>query len=261
MGETLYASFGDPSLAEKAAGALLDYGVKKDDLSLVLHESSARAFDDRATREYAVEDVNAGRADMPVEDVTGRTDVPVTVPPYVGLESNATSASGFSGYAPSAGSGVGALATPAAPARSDLDPMLDDENEGLERDAKSGLSTTTPADAEAGALKGAGVGLGLGVIAGLASLFIPGVGLVTGSGMLAAAIGAAAGTTVAGAVAGGVVGYLKDQGVPEEAVSRYQGDIERGGAVIAVRLPSGKVDEATARQVLAKYSANNVALY
>jgi hypothetical protein len=79
--------------------------------------------------------------------------------------------------------------------------------------------------------------------------------------MLAAAIGAAAGTTVAGAVAGGVVGYLKDQGVPEEAVGRYQGDIERGGAVIAVRLPSGKVDEATAREVLAKYSANNVSLY
>jgi hypothetical protein len=142
--------------------------------------------------------------------------------------------------------------------------MADDDadaSEDLERAAKTGLSTTTPVDAEVGALKGAGVGLGLGVIAGLASLFVPGVGLVTGAGALAAAIGAAAGTTVAGAVAGGVVGYLKDQGVPEEAVSRYQGDLDKGGAMIAVRLPSGKVDEAAARQVLLKYSANNVAVY
>src|SRR2546421_12371956 len=31
----IYASFSDPHLAEKAAGALLDYGVRTDDLSLI----------------------------------------------------------------------------------------------------------------------------------------------------------------------------------------------------------------------------------
>ena len=41
----LYASFADASLAEKAAGALLDYGVKQEDISLVAHENHA------ATRE------------------------------------------------------------------------------------------------------------------------------------------------------------------------------------------------------------------
>ncbi|MCC6728473.1 MAG: hypothetical protein IT208_03955 [Chthonomonadales bacterium] len=35
MSDTLYAQFADPSLAERAAGALLDYGVRKGDLSLL----------------------------------------------------------------------------------------------------------------------------------------------------------------------------------------------------------------------------------
>ena len=35
----LYASFADASLAEKAAGALLDYGVRQEDISLVAHDN------------------------------------------------------------------------------------------------------------------------------------------------------------------------------------------------------------------------------
>jgi hypothetical protein len=35
MGQTLYAAFADASLAEKAAGALLDHGVRNEDISLV----------------------------------------------------------------------------------------------------------------------------------------------------------------------------------------------------------------------------------
>ena len=110
--------------------------------------------------------------------------------------------------------------------------------------AKTGLSTTTPRDARVGATKGAGIGLGVGVLAGLASLFIPGIGLVLGGGALAAAIGAAVGTTVAGAVAGGVYGYLKDQGVPEAAATAFTQTLEQGGAILTVHVPSGNVDRA-----------------
>ena len=39
MPETIYASFADATLCEQAAGALLDYGVRKDDISLVSHDS------------------------------------------------------------------------------------------------------------------------------------------------------------------------------------------------------------------------------
>jgi hypothetical protein len=35
MKNTIYASFSDPKLAEKAAGALVDHGLKEEDLSLI----------------------------------------------------------------------------------------------------------------------------------------------------------------------------------------------------------------------------------
>ena len=39
MAETIYASFADATLCEQAAGALIDYGVRKEDVSLVSHDS------------------------------------------------------------------------------------------------------------------------------------------------------------------------------------------------------------------------------
>ena len=127
--------------------------------------------------------------------------------------------------------------------------------------AKHGLSTTTPEDAGSGAVKGAGIGLGLGAVAAIASLFIPGVGLVTGAGALATALGGAALTAGAGAIAGGVTGYLKDQGVPGEAAQRYHGAVENGGALLAIHVPSGKVEQAEAEQIVAKYGGADVSTY
>jgi len=179
--DTLYASFADVDLAQKAAGALLDHGVEKDHLSLVSHMGGEH-----------------------------------------------------------------------------LD--TDDDDDVVEN-AKSGISTTTSGDAASGAMKGAGVGLGIGALAALASLFIPGFGLVTGGGALAMALGAAAGTTAAGAVAGGVAGYLVDQGVPEAAAVDYEKALEHGGAIIAVSLPSNDVSRTDAEQILNKYQATNISSY
>ncbi|MDQ6781283.1 MAG: hypothetical protein M3Z37_09070 [Candidatus Eremiobacteraeota bacterium] len=124
--------------------------------------------------------------------------------------------------------------------------------------AKGGVSTTTGRDAASGAVKGAGIGAGVGTIAVLASLFIPGLGLVTGAGALATALAAAAGTAAAGAAAGAVTGYLKDQGVPADVAVQYQSAITNGGSVIALTLPSGGVDLRAAEEVLAKYQAQNI---
>lgn len=179
--ETLYASFADVALAQKAAGALLDHGVEKDHMSLVSH---------------------------------------------MGGES-----------------------------------LEDDDDHDVVETAKSGISTTTAGDAASGAMKGAGVGLGIGALAALASLFIPGFGLVTGGGALAMALGAAAGTTAAGAVAGGVAGYLVDQGVPEAAAVDYEKALEHGGAIIAISLPSNDVSRTDAEQILNKYQATNLSSY
>lgn len=181
MRETLYASFVNYGDAQKASGALLDRGLRPEDLS--------------------------------------------------------------------------AVATPSA-----HDDIVHDSAR-LEHGAKTGMTTTTGNDAAAGAAKGAGIGAAVGAAALVASLFVPGVGLVTGGGALATALGALAGTTAAGAAVGAVAGYLKDQGVPADVATRYEDAVTRGGAIIAVALPSAGVDRASAEGILLKYGANDVNCY
>lgn len=181
MQETLYASFSDYKKAQQASGALLDQGVRPEDLSVVATSGD--------------------------EDGSAR------------------------------------------------DP------EGLERSAKTGVTTTTGGDAAKGAAKGAGIGIAVGAAAVVASLFIPGLGLVTGAGALATALAALAGTTAAGAAVGAIAGYLKDQGVPHDVATRYEDAVRRGGALIAVALPSDDVDRAIAQDTLLKYEANDLNSY
>ena len=121
--------------------------------------------------------------------------------------------------------------------------------------AKHGLTTTTGADAAYGATKGLAFGAGLGMLGVLASLLVPGVGLVVGAGALATAL---AGSAAAGAAAGGIVGYLKDQGMGGDVAAAYHERIEAGGAVLALHLPAADLDERTAESLLAKYGAAGV---
>lgn len=123
--------------------------------------------------------------------------------------------------------------------------------------AEGGITTTTGADAAAGAAKGAGVGLVAGALAALASLLIPGFGLVNGGGAMATALAAAAGTTAAGALAGGVTGYMQDQGVDKQLAVDYEAALKNGGAVIEVMAPSKEVSTADIQQILTKYGAMN----
>ncbi len=119
--------------------------------------------------------------------------------------------------------------------------------------AKSGITTTTMADAEIGAAKGAGIGLAAGTLAALAAVLIPGVGLVIGGGALALALGGVAGATAAGAVAGGVTGYLKDQGVSPSHTETYDAVLRAGGALVTVSPTNEKVDCDEICDILAKY--------
>lgn len=224
----LYASFADASTGEKAAGALLDFGVRQEDISLVAN------------------------------DQYGTTRQAGTIP---------NDSAGFAGV----GASTGAFGTEGTAAgygtAGDLNPL--DKGgpdsyaaEGdVETAAKHGISTTTPEDAGAGAVKGTGIGLGVGILASLAALTIPGFGLVLGGGALAAALGATALTAGAGAIAGGATGYLKEQGVPADAAERYHGVVTNGGAVLSLNIPSGKVDQATAESILAKYGASDLNAY
>ena len=253
----LYASFADASLAEKAAGALLDYGVRQEDISVVANDQYGQTRESHLTQHgdaayaapgtyadsgaYGAEGTSAGYGTGMGADVgtTGRN---------VAVYDNPTSA------APTTMSGdlnpLDRGGTDTAAAQGDV-----------ETAAKHGISTTTPEDAGQGAVKGTGIGLGVGILASLAALTIPGVGLVLGGGALAAAFGATALTAGAGAIAGGATGYLKEQGIPADAAERYQGTVTGGGAVLSLNIPSGKVDQATAESVLSKYGAADVNAY
>ncbi len=119
--------------------------------------------------------------------------------------------------------------------------------------AERGITTTTGADAAMGAAKGAGIGLGIGALAALASVMVPGIGLVVGGGALAMALGGAAATTAAGAITGSVAGYLQDQGVPDDIAGVAESSIQAGGAFLSILVPSGDVQQGLAMSILAKY--------
>jgi hypothetical protein len=121
--------------------------------------------------------------------------------------------------------------------------------------AKHGLTTTTGADAAMGAAKGLSFGMGLGILGAIATLFVPGVGLVVGGGALASII---ASTAAAGAATGGVVGFLKDQGMGDEVAATYHARVAAGGAVLSLQVPTGNITEIEAESLLVKYGAVGV---
>ncbi len=264
----LYATFADAALAEKAAGALLDFGVRKEDLSLVANEShgdvrgsggmtqtnlggTADTLGNRAGHDTASAGNRLAQAgDRVAGAVTGAVGATGASANYQAAgnmrEGMADTHANIAGADANSGATVGgAMGT----------------GDSTNMAAKHGISTTTPEDAGQGAVKGTEIGLGLGILAAAAALLVPGVGLVIGGGALATALGGTALAAGAGAVAGGVTGYLKDQGVPGEAVQHYQTAVENGGAILSVNIPSGNVDQAGAEQVLAKYGASNLNAY
>jgi len=206
MSVQIHAIFDQPGDAERAGGALLDYGVKAEYLTIIQPYVEERS----ATTYQAV-------------DAATKSPTPADAPNSVYEE------------VPYEG--------------------LDVEEDGTETDyeAKHSISVTTAGDAGIGAVKGAGWGFGLGTVAALTALFIPGVGLVIGSGALAIALAGAVATTGAGAVAGAVTGYLKDQGFEDTETQRFVDVVSNGGAVLSVLLPAGGLEPAVAWEIIEKY--------
>ncbi len=301
MANTLYAAFADAAMAEKAAGALLDHGVKAEDLSLVQHESrynmpTTVADDTGVTPRYAEGEMTGATVDSPGVMGTGVYNPPAD---EVGMsrsnmdmdrDMNTSEVTPSMTNSTAYNEGVTRDTTDEdfqverndaeydrenASVSSSNSPTSYDDNtvreEGKddevndtyksEKAAKQGISTTTAADAGHAAITGGAVGLGVGAIAAVASLLIPGFGLVVGAGALATAIGGMVATTGAGAVVGGVTGFLKDQGVEEHVAQRYGETVTGGGAILAVNVPSNDIDEAKARELLEKYGASNVNTY
>ena len=147
------------------------------------------------------------------------------------------------------------LAGPSHQARFQIE---NDDLERFEKKVKYGVTTTTAADARRGAADGAGVGLVVGALAALASVFIPGVGIVVGGGALATALVAAFATGVSGAAVGGVTGYIRDLGVKGEAAQKFERVIADEGCVVAVRLPGAGKLEVKVLGIFEKYNAGEI---
>lgn len=108
-----------------------------------------------------------------------------------------------------------------------------------------------------GALVGAGAGgiLGgsLGLLAGIGTLAIPGIGpLIAAGPLLATLSGLAAGVAV-----GGISGALVGMGISESDARSYEGKLRGGNVLIAVHTESREAQIA-AREVLERYGAHDI---
>jgi hypothetical protein len=90
--------------------------------------------------------------------------------------------------------------------------------------------TKAPEGAATGASAGGVIGGTLGLLAGIGTLAIPGLGPFIAAGPIMAAL---AGLGVGGAV-GGIVGALVGMGIPEYEAKRYEGRVKEGGILLSV---------------------------
>ncbi|HTZ69186.1 MAG TPA: hypothetical protein VMB71_00910 [Acetobacteraceae bacterium] len=98
--------------------------------------------------------------------------------------------------------------------------------------------------AGAGAAAGGIIGGGVGLMAGVGSLAIPGLGPIVAAGWLLATLtGAGVGAAV-GAGAGGLIGALVKEGVSEEDANVYAEGVRRGGYLVTARVEDRRVAEA-----------------
>jgi hypothetical protein len=132
---------------------------------------------------------------------------------------------------------------------------------GIERDAISVFSSERPADqlqerelygetrdsvaaqpedasAIQGALGGMTIGGALGLLLGIGTLAIPGIGPVLAAGPLAAALG----STAVGAGLGGLIGVLGNAGISHDDALLYNEGLRRGGTLVSAHVHETMID-------------------
>lgn len=131
--------------------------------------------------------------------------------------------------------------------------------------ANSSLDSVPTTDAEAdgmgmaaGALLGGGIGASAGLAGGaaIASVLVPGVGLIFAIGLGAAAVLGLGGAAV-GAKAGEISEHALDVGVPRDDVSFYRELLKRGRSLVIANVDDEKSAE-TAKSVIEQGGGENV---
>jgi hypothetical protein len=114
-------------------------------------------------------------------------------------------------------------------------------------------NTKLPEGVTTGAGAGAAIGGTLGLLAGIGTLAIPGLGPFIAAGPI---MGALAGIGTGGVV-GGLIGALVGMGIPEYEAKRYEGMIKEGGILVSVHCDNSDWVK-RAKQLLENTGANDV---
>ena len=116
-------------------------------------------------------------------------------------------------------------------------------------------TTSAPEAASAGAITGGVIGGTLGLLAGIGTLAIPGLGPFIAAGPIMAALGG----TAAGAAAGGLVGALVGLGIPESEAKVYEERLKAGGYLVAVQVQNNEVAD-ICRDIMKRNNLDDVTL-
>ncbi|HEY1013256.1 MAG TPA: general stress protein [Herpetosiphonaceae bacterium] len=121
----------------------------------------------------------------------------------------------------------------------------------------AGNVTATGESAGAGALTGTAVGGLLGLLVGLGTITVPGIGAVATAGTLATTLGSTALGAGIGAAAGGLIGALVGMGIPEDDAHVYAEGLKRGGVLVSVTTRDEQQADA-AVQTLRQFNAVDI---
>ena len=133
----------------------------------------------------------------------------------------------------------------------DISVLLPDDRST--RDFAHEKSTKAPEGTATGVTAGGVIGGTLGLLAGIGTLAIPGLGPFIAAGPIMSAL---AGLGVGGAV-GGVIGALVGMGIPEYEAKRYEGRIKEGGILLSAHCDTSE-EITVAKAVLKQMGADHI---
>jgi hypothetical protein len=239
---TISAVFEGREPAEAAIIELRRLGILPTDISVISRDGSPQIA--------GVAEESLGDGDLTYtasRELPNDEDLPTTLAQMTGKDPLATSqAEALAGEPTSAVAVLGPadiVRRNDASADADLDIYTDFP------DKPGGINPASPAASRAGqaateqvavglgeeragsAIVVAGLGSLAGLLIGVTSLAIPGVGPIVAAGPLATALG----SMLAGGAAGGIIGALSTSGVPQEYARRYAASMQDGQTLVSVR--------------------------
>jgi uncharacterized membrane protein len=124
-------------------------------------------------------------------------------------------------------------------ARENISIITNDADGRYARDL-DGEGKEEKSNAASGAGLGAALGGFAGLLVGLGTFLIPGIGPILAAGPIITALGGAG----LGALAGGLVGALIDAGIPDEDANIFAEGVQRGGTLVVAYVTDANADQA-----------------